>query len=96
MAGGIPPQFDLYVNGVKVGGTTQVTASHATGEWQTFKFTAPSGTTANSKIELRYTNNGTTTGDRNLIVDHIEVNGARLEAESATYLRPGMPTITGT
>ena len=29
-AGGIPPQFDLYVNGLKVGGTTSVTASHAT------------------------------------------------------------------
>ena len=96
MAGGIPPQFDLYVNGLKVGGTTSVTASHATGQWQTFTFTAPSGTTAHSKIELRYTNDKATGGDRNLFVDYIEVNGTRLEAETATYVRPGMTTITGT
>src|SRR4051812_10261744 len=96
MAGGIPPQFDLYVSGQKVGATTSVTASHATGQWQTFTFMAPSGTTAHSKAELRYINDGTTGGDRNLIVDYIELNGTRLEAETATYLRSGMPTITGT
>ena len=95
-AGGIPPQFDLYVDGLKVGGTTSVTASHALGQWQTFTFTPPSGTTAHSKIELRYTNDKATGGDRNLFVDYIEVNGTRLEAESAIYVRPGMTTITGT
>ena len=96
IAGGIAPQFDLYVGGQKVGGTVSVTASHATGQWQTISFNAPSGTTAHSRIELRYINDQVSGGDRNLFVDHIEVNGTRIEAETATYVRPGMTTITGT
>jgi hypothetical protein len=55
---------------------------------------SPSGTTALSKIELRYTNDQAAGGDRNLFVDYIEVNGTRLEAESAIYVRPGMTTET--
>ena len=83
IAGGIPPQFDLYVNGVKVGGTVSVTASHATGQWQTISFKAPSDTTSHSKIELRYINDKATSGDRDLFVDYIEVNGTRIEADRA-------------
>ena len=96
IAGGIPPQFDLYVNGLKVGTTTTVTASHSTGQWQTLSFNAPSDTTSHSKIELRYINDQAAGGDRNLFVDYIEVNGSRIEAETGTYIRPGMTTITGT
>ncbi|WP_037448917.1 carbohydrate-binding domain-containing protein [Skermanella stibiiresistens] len=95
-AGGVPPKFDLYVNGLKVGSSTSVTASHATGDWQTFSFTPPTGTTAGTKIELRYTNDSSASGDRNLFVDYIEVNGTRLEAEDATYVRSSLSTITGT
>lgn len=95
VAGGVPPQFDLYVDGMKIGATTPVTASHANGQWQTYGFTPPSGTTAQSKIELRYTNDSSSQGDRNLYVDYIEVNGTRLQAEDAVYSRTGLTTITG-
>ena len=96
IAGGIPPQFDLYVNGLKVGTTTTVTASHSIGQWQTLSFNVPSDTTSHSKIELRYINDQAAGGDRNLYVDYIEINGSRIEAETGTYIRPGMTTITGT
>jgi hypothetical protein len=99
-AGRTPPKFDLYVNDVKVGDTASVTASHAS-KWQTISFNAPLGITAHSKIELRYINDQNTKdqapGDyRDLFVDYIEVNGTRIEAETATYMRSGMTPITNT
>jgi hypothetical protein len=94
--GGVGPQFDLYVNEHKVGSTVTVTASRSAGAWQTFSFTPPTGATSGSKFELRYLNDKASGGDRNLYVDYIELNGARLQAEDAAYVRPGMTTITDT
>ena len=82
---------------MKVGGTTAVTASHATGQWQTISFNgAVRHHVAQQDRTALPPTIRTSGGDRNLFVDYIEVNGSRIEAETATYFRPGMTTITGT
>ncbi len=89
-----PPVMALYVDGVQVGGTQTVTADHGLGEWQDFEFTVdlPSGA---DSIRVEFPNDaygGPGSGnDRNLYVDHIEVNGVRLEPEEAVYDRSWGP-----
>ena len=49
-------------------------------------------------MAVQFTNDaygGTSTTDRNLYVDWIEVNGVQLPASDASYERPGMSTIDG-
>ena len=70
-------------------GEVDVTAVHASGQWQDFTFTR-AGLSSASKIRIEYINDasgGTATKDRNLWIDHIEVNGTSLTPDHSIYER---------
>ena len=77
-------------------GEVDVTAVHASGEWQDFTFTR-AGLSSAAKIRIEYINDasgGTATKDRNLWIDHIEVNGTPLTPDHSIYER-GTKTQAG-
>ena len=79
------PQFVVLVDGVQVGSTFDVSASHSLGQWQ-------NGTVAGDfsnaqEIDVKFLNDawgGTPSTDRNLYVDTLTVNGLVYQGESAT------------
>jgi hypothetical protein len=83
-------QLELEVDGVSVATWINVGGNYAGGEFQTFTHTLPS-TTAPNQIRIHFANDGTTaTGnDKNLQVDSILVNGARIEIEEPSVLSTG-------
>jgi len=94
-AGGAAPLMAFYVDGVQVGSTVSVTASHAANNWETLTFTADISHAHD--IEVAFLNdwwNGNG-GDRNLYVDHIAFNGHSLASQSATYDLASGGTIAG-
>lgn len=92
------PQFRLYADGRQIGSTETVTADHGKGEWQTFKFTGDFGADGPDEVAIRFLNDawgGSSSKDRNLYVDHIEIGGTRLEPQDAVYERSGGGTMAG-
>ena len=77
-------------------GEVEVSAVHASGEWQDFTFTRI-GLSSAAKIRIEYINDasgGSATKDRNLWIDQIEVNGTVLTPDQSIYDR-GTKTQAG-
>lgn len=84
---GIWPNINILVNGVTVQANVTVTANNATGATQTVTVTAPAGTTS---FAIQYTNDTQTdwtTGDRNVFIKSITLNGVSISPTIATYDR---------
>lgn len=88
-AGAAPPKMALYVDGVQVGATISVTASHSAGQWQDITFQAR--LKGKSTIKVGFLNDD---GPTNLWVDSLSVNGQKLAPSAGTYTY-GSTTITG-
>ena len=91
------PEFRLLVDGQQVGGIHTVTADHALGQWQTVNFDLDASIPLND-IRVEFLNDaygGSADKDRNLYVDSIEVNGARLLSQDAIYDRNGASDLPG-
>ena len=91
------PEFRLLVDGQQVGGIHTVTADHALGQWQTVNFDLDASIPLN-EIRVEFLNDaygGSADKDRNLYVDSIEVNGAKLLSQDAIYDRNGAPDLPG-
>jgi hypothetical protein len=91
------PKFELYVDGRKIG-TKTVTADHGEGEWQTFDFSGNFGADGPDEVAIRFINDawgGSSSADRNLYVDYIEIDGTRLQPQDAVYERSNGETLAG-
>ncbi len=91
------PEFRLLADGQQVGGIHTVTADHALGQWQTVNFDLDASIPLND-IRVEFLNDaygGSAGKDRNLYVDSIEVNGAKLLSQDAIYDRNGAPDLPG-
>lgn len=90
------PQFQLVVDGEAVGATQTVTAVRGKGQWQNVTFKGDFDDA--DKIEVVYLNDRTgSTGDRNLHVDKITVDGTVYQAETkGVYDRASGADVTGT
>ncbi len=92
--GAIPPQFEVFADGVSLGlrsitapveATSFNTQNDALFQDYAFAFSGPAPET----VGIRYLNDGTTGGiNRNLYVDYIDVNGQRFESEAAGFFTP--------
>ncbi|MCH9673462.1 MAG: hypothetical protein K0U93_18630 [Gammaproteobacteria bacterium] len=92
------PKFVVVVNGEQVGGEYEISADHRAGEWETFTLRGDFGSTGPENVELRYINDkwgGHWTKDRNMLVDHMELNGQRYETSQASYERDWGSVIEG-
>ena len=92
------PKFRVIVDGEQVGDVYTVSANYGQGEWEEITIFGDFGATGPGSIEIDYINDhwgGHWTKDRNLLVDHIEVNGTTLDPESASYVRPWGDPIQG-
>lgn len=84
---GIPPVVNILVNGAVVLGSITVSADHTTGATQTISVAVP--VTATS-VAIEYTNDTQidyTTGDRNVYLSSISLNGTALSPTDASYAR---------
>ncbi|MEM7292821.1 MAG: carbohydrate-binding domain-containing protein, partial [Pseudomonadota bacterium] len=84
------PEFNIYVDGVQVGGTWHATADIQEGKWQEFTITGDWGSTGPGVVEVEFTNDlwcKPQCADRDLLVDNINVNGEVYGAQEAAYLR---------
>jgi hypothetical protein len=80
------PLFQLFVDGRQIGGTYDVSALHRAGQWQDITVTGDFGAAGPQKVVVKFFNDaygGTSTTDRNLYIDSIDVNGHRFEGEAA-------------
>ena len=95
-------EFTVRVDGVQLGGTRTVTASHGAGKMQDFTFTGLSN--AAHKVEVTFTNDawgGNASADRNLHVDGVTFAGrykaigtALLVDEQVATFDVAPPTVT--
>ena len=84
-------------DGQQVGEIHTLTADHALGQWQTVNFELDASIPLND-IRVEFLNDaygGSADKDRNLYVDSIEVNGAKLLSQDAIYDRNGAPDLPG-
>ena len=91
------PEFRLLADGQQVGGIHTLTADHALGQWQTVNFELDASIPLDD-IRVEFLNDaygGSADKDRNLYVDLIEVNGAKLLSQDAIYDRNGAPDLPG-
>lgn len=88
-AGGEAPRVAVLVDGEPVGEAV-VRAEHGAGEWETHEFRAAAPPRAT--LGVRYLNDG---GERDLWVRRVEVGGAELPLDRATYLRNGRDPLPG-
>jgi Ca2+-binding RTX toxin-like protein len=82
------PRMRIWADNILLG-EVEVTAVQASGQWQDFSFTR-AGLSSAAKIRIEYINDasgGTATKDRNLWIDHIEVNGTTLTPDLSIYDR---------
>jgi hypothetical protein len=79
------PQCQITVDGKPLGGAIDVTAAHAANQWQDVTLTGAFDTSVAHEIGVTFLNDayGGPGADRNLFVDYVEVNGHRLEGETA-------------
>lgn len=86
-AGGSWPNVNIIVNGVVVQSNISVTADNAAGATQTVSVPVASGATS---VAINYTNDSQAsweTGDRNVYIKSIALNGVALSPATATYDR---------
>ncbi|NKE65956.1 hypothetical protein RAMLITH_09000 [Ramlibacter sp. RBP-2] len=86
-AGGVWPSVNILVNGAVVQSNISVTADNAAGATQTITVPVPSSATS---VAINYTNDSQEsweTGDRNVYIKSIALNGVALSPTSATYAR---------
>ena len=86
-AGGVWPNVNILVNGAVVQSNISVTANDATGATQTITVPVPSSATS---VAINYTNDSQEsweTGDRNVYIKSIALNGVALSPTTATYDR---------
>ena len=84
-------QFSLFVDGKPVSTAQDVVASHSAGAWSTVSFAGNFGAGAHT-VGIAFNNDaygGTTTTDRNLYINGIEVNGQHYGAGVTTMLSNG-------
>jgi Ca2+-binding RTX toxin-like protein len=106
-------KFTVTADGHQVGGTYTVTTSHASGQWQEFDITGDMGANGPATVAINFLNDawgGTASTDRNMYVNHIEVNGksyagataqngasnGSVDANSAPMLTTGSAIFTTT
>jgi hypothetical protein len=77
LAGNVGAQMQLRVNGTVVA-STEVRAT----SYQDYPFTL-AAIAAGAKVDVAFTNDDATTGDRNLFVESITVNGTKIAANAA-------------
>lgn len=85
--GGVWPSINIVVNGVVVQSNVSVTANNATGATQTVTVPVPANATS---FAINYTNDSQTdwnSGDRNLYVKSVTLNGVAFDPATATYDR---------
>ena len=85
--GGVWPNINIIVNGVVVQSNISVTANNATGATQTVTVPVPANA---SSFAINYTNDSQldwNSGDRNLYIKSIVLNGAGFDPATATYDR---------
>ena len=89
-AQGIPPVFNVLVNGVVALANVVATADHFAGATQLVSVALPAGAPISS-IAIDYINDPQTdfTEDRNLYVSSVTVNGTPLALSSGSYFRNG-------
>jgi hypothetical protein len=84
---GIWPNVNILVNGVVVQANVTVTANNATGATQTVTVSVPSSATS---FAIQYTNDSQTdwtSGDRNVYIKSVSLNGVSFSPSTATYDR---------
>ncbi len=89
------PRMKVWADKILLG-EVEVSAVHASGDWQDFTFTRI-GLSSAAKIRIEYINDasgGSATKDRNLWIDQIEVNGTVLTPDQSIYER-GTKTQAG-
>lgn len=85
--GGVWPSINILVNGVAVQSNISVTANNATGATQTVTVPVPTNATS---VAIQYTNDSQTdwnSGDRNLYIKSVSLNGVALDPTTASYDR---------
>lgn len=85
--GGIWPNVNILVNGVVVQANISITANNATGATQTVTVPVPSSATS---VAIQYTNDTQTdwnSGDRNVYIKSVTLNGVALSPSTASYDR---------
>ncbi len=85
--GGVWPNINIVVNGVVVQANIAVTANNATGATQTVTVAVPANATS---FAINYTNDSQTdwnSGDRNLYIKSVTLNGVAFDPATATYDR---------
>jgi hypothetical protein len=95
-AQGIPPIFNVLVNGAVVLANVAATADHFAGATQQVAVSLPVGT-AISSIAIDYLNDPQTdfTEDRNLYVSSVTLDGTSLPLSSGSYFRNGFENVPG-
>ena len=95
-AQGIPPIFNVLVNGVVVLANVAATADHFAGATQQVAVPLPVGTVISS-IAIDYINDPQTdfTEDRNLYISSVTVDGTSLPLASGSYFRNGFENVPG-
>ncbi|MCA9107300.1 MAG: hypothetical protein KDA83_17930, partial [Planctomycetales bacterium] len=82
------PQMRLWVNGEALDYVFTIDADQRAGEYETISLIGDYGLggPADVRVEFLYDAYEAGVGDRNLIVDYIDVNGTRFETDQATYM----------
>lgn len=86
-AGGIWPNVNILVNGVVVQANISITANNATGATQTVTVSVPTSATS---FAINYTNDSQESwesGDRNVYIKSVALNGVALSPTTASYDR---------
>jgi hypothetical protein len=81
------PQFMVFVDGVQLGDTYNVSASHSAGQWQDITIPGSFASGLPQQVQVAYSNNaygGTPTTDRNLYIGYIDVNEHRFSGALVT------------
>lgn len=84
---GVWPNVNILVNGVVIQPNVTVTANNAAGATQTITVAAPAGTTS---FAIQYTNDTQAdwnSGDRNVYIKSVSLNGVAISPTTATYDR---------
>jgi beta-glucanase (GH16 family) len=81
-------QFIVSVDGHQLGGVQTATASHALGQVQDITFTGDWGALGPSKVDITFLNDGwggSSTLDRNLYVQSLDINGVHFAGDTALH-----------
>jgi hypothetical protein len=84
---GVWPSINIVVNGVVVQSNISITANNVTGATQVVSVAVPAGAT---NFAIQYTNDTQTdwnSGDRNLYIKSVSLNGVAFDPATATYDR---------